>query len=51
MFHVEMSYRILKEEREKIKKRIDNRERALLRNKELMENDIKSFNDHKERNR
>lgn len=51
MFLVEMSYRILKEEREKIKKRIESKERALKRSEEMLDADVKTFNDHKETNR
>lgn len=51
IFRVEMKYRILKEEREKIKKRIANKEQALKRSEELLDQDQKKFTDHMERNK
>jgi Domain of unknown function (DUF4200) len=51
IFRVEMKYRILKEEREKIKKKISNREAALKKNEDSLENDLKRFTEHMERNK
>ena len=51
MFLVEMHYRILKNEKEKIKQRIANKEQALKRSEEMLDQDTKRFNEHMEKNR
>ena len=51
IFRVEMKYRILKDEREKIKKRISSKEAAFKRVEELLEYDYKRFTDHMEKNK
>ena len=51
IFRVEMKYRILKEEREKIKKRISNKEAALKRSEEMLNQDYQRFTDHIDRNK
>ena len=51
IFRVEMKYRILKEEREKIKKRISNKEAALKRSEELLNADNEKFTKHMDENK
>lgn len=51
IFRVEMKYRILKEEREKIKKRISSKEAALKKSEEMLVHDTQKFTDHMERNK
>ena len=51
IFRVEMKYRILKEEREKIYKRISNKESALKRSEELLLYDTQKFTEHIDRNK
>ena len=51
IFRVEMKYRILKEEREKIYKRISNKEAALKRSEELLLHDTQRFTENIDRNK
>ncbi|OMJ89977.1 hypothetical protein SteCoe_7765 [Stentor coeruleus] len=51
IFRVEMKYRILKEEREKIRKRISNKEAALKRSEEMLTNDYTRFTEHIDKNK
>ena len=46
IFRVEMKYRILKDEREKIKDRIQNKQKALKRNEEFLTQDNERFTGH-----
>lgn len=46
IFRVEMKYRILKDEREKIKDRIQNKQKALKRNEEFLTQDNERFTKH-----
>ncbi|OMJ69461.1 hypothetical protein SteCoe_32808 [Stentor coeruleus] len=51
IFRVEMKYRILKDEREKIRKRISNKESALKRSEEMLNNDYTRFTEHIDKNK
>jgi len=46
IFRVEMKYRILKEEREKIQKKINSKETALKRSEEMLKKDQERFSEH-----